>query len=414
MTLAKKRVLGACAALFCVPLLGTSTTLAQPLVTGDLTIYYDFDSFTDIVMDGSGNGFNGKVQDSTRPTLDIGFDLFTSGVISNDTTNPKRGAGAIRIAQSEIPGEDPVFLDMDGSVIKANAPTKVPKEAITVAAWLNLPVVDGSLGGNSNLNSPASIYQAASSGPSYVTHFHAEGNGTIRLALRGENQNQNIVNSSGDPYSGHPYPNQPDIDANGAVPEPWPLGEWFHVAFTYDKNANGGTGEFAMYYNGTKIRGGAPNGLTDGFPTGAIDLGAWDTRSFSDWYDGLGLGAVMDSGGRRLHGLVDEYYIFSRALSESEIGTLVSLAAAGLDGDFNDNQVVDAADYTVWRDALGTSATLPNDPTPGTVDASDYDVWKSNFGTTAASAAGAQAVPEPASVGLLMLAVGILAVRYRR
>ena len=44
--------------------------------------------------------------------------------------------------------------------------------------------------------------------------------------------------------------------------------------------------------------------------------------------------------------------------------------------------VVDAADYTVWRNNLGGTATLPNDTTPGSVTAADYDVWKTNFGQT--------------------------------
>ncbi len=54
-------------------------------------------------------------------------------------------------------------------------------------------------------------------------------------------------------------------------------------------------------------------------------------------------------------------------------------------GDYNGNNVVDAADYTVWRDLLGQSVSLPNeDPaasTPGVVDAEDYDTWKANYGT---------------------------------
>ena len=51
-----------------------------------------------------------------------------------------------------------------------------------------------------------------------------------------------------------------------------------------------------------------------------------------------------------------------------------------VDGDYNDDQIVDAADFTVWRDNDGTSNTLPNDPTPGTVDMSDYNTWVTNFG----------------------------------
>lgn len=74
---------------------------------------------------------------------------------------------------------------------------------------------------------------------------------------------------------------------------------------------------------------------------------------------------------------------------------------AGVIGDYNDNGVVDAADYTVWRDALGTGATLPNDATPGIVDTTDYAIWKLNFGMSAGSGAGS-AVPEPAAWLLLM------------
>jgi hypothetical protein len=69
------------------------------------------------------------------------------------------------------------------------------------------------------------------------------------------------------------------------------------------------------------------------------------------------------------------------------------------------NGIVDAADYTVWRDKLGTSTTLPNDTTPGSVTQGDYDVWKTNFGNHSGSGAGANAaVPEPATSVLIVLA----------
>ena len=54
-------------AVACVIMLGRTPVAAQPLVTGDsATIYYNFDSFTDVVMDGSGNDFNGQ---KARQTL---------------------------------------------------------------------------------------------------------------------------------------------------------------------------------------------------------------------------------------------------------------------------------------------------------------------------------------------------------
>ncbi len=68
----------------------------------------------------------------------------------------------------------------------------------------------------------------------------------------------------------------------------------------------------------------------------------------------------------------------------------VSLSVQGLLGDYNYDGAVDAADYTVWRDGLGTTFTP-----------SEYDVWASNFGAT--SPADSATVPEP-SVGLLLVA----------
>jgi CSLREA domain-containing protein len=52
-------------------------------------------------------------------------------------------------------------------------------------------------------------------------------------------------------------------------------------------------------------------------------------------------------------------------------------------GDYNHNGVVDAADYTVWRDTLGqhpTAYSKADGNGDGTINAQDYDVWRNNFG----------------------------------
>lgn len=78
-----------------------------------------------------------------------------------------------------------------------------------------------------------------------------------------------------------------------------------------------------------------------------------------------------------------------------------------LPGDYNNNGTVDAADYVVWRDQLGSVTSLVNDDTPG-VGHDDYDRWRANFGLTAGSGSSAvapQATPEPASVMLALFAM---------
>ncbi len=87
----------------------------------------------------------------------------------------------------------------------------------------------------------------------------------------------------------------------------------------------------------------------------------------------------------------------------------------GLAGDYNHNGVVDAADYTVWRNTLGqVGAGLAADGNAsGEIEAGDYDVWKSHFGAVSPGiGAGSGSftggtVPEPAS-GMLLLAASVV------
>ncbi len=50
-------------------------------------------------------------------------------------------------------------------------------------------------------------------------------------------------------------------------------------------------------------------------------------------------------------------------------------------GDYNKNSIVDAADYTVWRDTLGSTSDLRADGDQnGSIEAVDYEFWKNRFG----------------------------------
>jgi PEP-CTERM motif len=93
------------------------------------------------------------------------------------------------------------------------------------------------------------------------------------------------------------------------------------------------------------------------------------------------------------------------------------IVSEGLTGDYNDNGVIDAADYTTWRDVMTAgTGTLTNDPTPGTVDETDFDYWRAHFGEGSGGGAGvaSAAVPEPTSALLALLAVGTVGLLRRK
>jgi len=110
-------------------------------------------------------------------------------------------------------------------------------------------------------------------------------------------------------------------------------------------------------------------------------------------------------------------------LNPGAVTVLLDVVAA-LPGDYNFNGVVDAADYTVWRDSLGQNgAGLPADGNRNSmVDDLDYQVWVDHFGQTLDPGSGALgdhgAVPEPAAWLLVLLVlqrwVGRPTLRRRR
>jgi hypothetical protein len=108
-------------------------------------------------------------------------------------------------------------------------------------------------------------------------------------------------------------------------------------------------------------------------------------------------------------------FLYALATGAGGVAVWSSNPVEPLPGDYNGNGIVDAADYTVWRDHLGQMFSLTNeDPaaaTPGEVDQEDYDFWTAQFGATSGGGSGAigsanalQAVPEPGGACLVAAA----------
>ena len=121
------------------------------------------------------------------------------------------------------------------------------------------------------------------------------------------------------------------------------------------------------------------------FPFTTLDPGFLDWRHFSFPYTASST-TVLLSVSSQLNGTGFSYDIDNIAMqADSE---------ANLDGDYNSDGRVDAADYVVWRKTDGTQT--------------EYDTWRANFGRTVGNGSQSDAtVPEPSAAVLFVLGATI-------
>lgn len=146
-------------------------------------------------------------------------------------------------------------------------------------------------------------------------------------------------------------------------------------------------------------------------PASPVLVGSYDTSpGNADNYSG-NWGVDLSMGLKRI------------LVSDRQRGLMVlDASAVVIPGDYNQDMVVNAADYDVWRASFGTTRSGVHDAPyadgnyDGVVDAADYVVWRNNLGQTQSGFAvglGLAAVPEPASVVLLLIGVGVMSTRRR-
>jgi autotransporter-associated beta strand protein len=86
------------------------------------------------------------------------------------------------------------------------------------------------------------------------------------------------------------------------------------------------------------------------------------------------------------------------------------------DADFNNDDFIDGADFLIWQQNFGGSGGLAEGDANGDTLINDQDlaIWREQFGGAGSAAAGA-AVPEPATLATLLMALAsMVAVRRRR
>jgi hypothetical protein len=164
------------------------------------------------------------------------------------------------------------YLDLDSPHYPA---VDIPKSAITLAAWVKCR----------KTGEDHAIISCRASDNTWVVHPQINDNGTFRWLLR-TNGSATIFNLNG-------------VGAHG-----WD--EWIHYAGTYDS----ATGKGILYI--------------DGQVCATIDVSPG--QYIADWGTGARVGYNIDNA-RPFTGLMDELYLYTRALSQGEINTLLEAEA---------------------------------------------------------------------------------------
>jgi hypothetical protein len=171
-----------------------------------------------------------------------------------------------------------------------------------------------------------------------------------------------------------------------------PLSEdaWHHVAIVRKDDTPGNTTDYSFTWNWYIDGVLSPNHTTS--TTAPAPL-----PDFVGW-------TIAGRPGFPFYGLIDEVRLTASALMPTQFLSSMSAGPAN-PGDYNDDGTVNAADYVSWRNNVGTTNALANDAIGGTIGQQHYLQWRSNFGRVAGSASALSAVPEPASLAVLLIGI---------
>jgi hypothetical protein len=123
------------------------------------------------------------------------------------------------------------------------------------------------------------------------------------------------------------------------------------------------------------------------------------TPQLNDSYQLLTAGAVIGTFDSTMLPAIDPSLAWSIQYSATSVALKVVAAPSG---DFNNDGLVDAADYVVWREGVVVASTPAN-----------YNIWRQNFGRVVGGTGTSAAIPEPSAFSFAMLAAIVLATQRR-
>lgn len=163
-----------------------------------------------------------------------------------------------------------------------------------------------------------------------------------------------------------------------------------------------------------------PVGETEGSYDHLFDLS--DQATYNPAFIASTGGAASDAMNGLFAALNDGKAYFNIRTSEFGDGEIRGFLSH-VEGDYNLNGVVDAADYVVWRHTFGEigDGLVADASENSVIDADDFDAWRGNFGSVGLGFSSSEslssnlAVPEPFSTPTLATLCVVLSVpRFRR
>lgn len=338
----------------------------------------------------------------TDPMLAIGQD----GVFRLASNSPAINAGAgdySGIISDDMDGQPRTgTFDVGADEFSLASIVRIPLTADDVGpSWLGDPPVDPPTGGG-GCNSTGCAIQAED----YTSILDPDGDGN-RWTLKSEPS-----------ALGGEVLVAPDGDRVDLASELHDTIATFEVEFSTE-------GTYTAYYRARGFNGSSDSLFTpDDFGVDpdlneSLNLGTFDwekaPNTFSITAGNVDVPLQFRIGMREQDAEFDAFVLhLDSSLTNAELDELFAL----LPGDYNGDGVVDASDFTVWRDSLGqTGSGLAADGDGnGTIEAADYDVWRMNFGNggSGAGSAANASVPEPISAMLLFITLFYSAVACRR